>query len=361
MRWSWFVGRIFGIRIQIHLTFVLFVGWIAVSQGLLTGDAGRALLSVTLMLLVFACVLFHELGHALTARRFGVQTRDITLLPIGGVARLERMPEKPIQEILVAVAGPAVNVVIALVLFVAMRGFHLAMDDLSVTGGLLESLLYINAVIVLFNMIPAFPMDGGRVLRALLAIRMPFLKATRIASYVGQAVAVAFAIVGFMTNHTMLLFIALFVFLAAAEERGMVQNRTAMRGLPARAAMLTEFEVLEAGDTLQQAVDRVIAGNQHDFPVVHEGVPVGILARDELVAGLRGAGPGARVGEVMRPDQGYVDPGEPLEAVVQRMQAKRRSAFPVLSQGKLVGMVTLENVRELLTMQDAMRRHQGAS
>jgi Zn-dependent protease len=361
MRWSWSVGRMFGIRIQIHFTFLLFVGWIALAQGLLTGDAERALLSVTLMLLVFACVLLHELGHALTARRFGVQTRDITLLPIGGVARLERMPDKPSEEILVAIAGPAVNVAIAFGLFVFMRVFHLALRDLSVTGTMLESLLYINVVIVLFNLIPAFPMDGGRVLRALLAIRMPYLRATRVASYVGQGVAVVFAIAGIAMNRPMLLFIAMFVFIAAAEERGMVQSRTVMHGLPVRAAMVTEFHVLDAGDTLQQAMDRVLAGGQHDFPVLHDGLPVGILTRSELVAGLRHNGPETRVGEVMRPDQAYVDPGEPLEAVIQRMRERNRSAFPVLSHGQLVGMVTLEHIAELLTMQDAMKRFQGAS
>jgi Zn-dependent protease/predicted transcriptional regulator len=361
MSWSWSIGRISGIRIKIHFTFLLFVGWIAVSQGILAGDTARALLSVTLMLLVFGCVLLHELGHALTARRFGVATHDIILLPIGGVARLERMPEKPSQEILVALAGPAVNVAIALVLGAIMVAFRMSLDRLSITGGLVESLLYINAVIVIFNLIPAFPMDGGRVLRALLAMRLPFVRATRIASYIGQGMAVLFGIAGLALNHPMLMLVAVFVFLAANEERAMVQSRTAMRGIPARAAMLTEFQVLEAGDTLEQAAARLVAGSQTDFPVVHEGVAVGLLCRDELVAGLREAGPAARVGEVMQPDQSYVDPGEPLEAVVRRMQASRRSALPVITQGRVVGLVTIENVSELLTAQDAVRRFQGAS
>jgi Zn-dependent protease len=361
MSWSWSIGRMFGIRIKIHFTFLLFVGWIAVSQGILTGNAVQAGLSVALMLLVFGCVLLHELGHALTARRFGVSTRDIILLPIGGVARLERMPEKPSQEILVAIAGPAVNVVIALALAGVMTAFDMSLARLSFTGGLIEALLYINVVIVLFNLIPAFPMDGGRVLRAVLATRLPFLQATRVASYIGQAIAVLFGIAGIVMNHPMLLLVALFVFLAASEERSIVQNRSAMQGVTARAAMLTEFQVLEAGDTLQQAMDLLMAGSQSDFPVVHDGAPVGMLSRHELFGGLRSAGPGARVGEIMQTDASYVDPGEPLEAVVRRMQAGRRTAMPVMAQGRLVGLVTFENVTELLMAQDALRRFQGAS
>jgi Zn-dependent protease/CBS domain-containing protein len=359
MSWSWSVGRMFGIRVKIHFTFLLFVGWIAVAQGILAGNVMQAVLSAVLMLLVFGCVLLHELGHALTARRFGVATRDIILLPIGGVARLERMPEKPSQEILVALAGPAVNVAIAIALAGVMVAFRMPLEELSFTGSLIEALLYINVVIVAFNMIPAFPMDGGRVLRALLAMRLRFVDATRVASYIGQGIAVLFGITGVAMNHPMLLLVALFVFLAASEERAMVQNRSAMQGLPASAAMLTEFQALEAGDTLQQAMDLLMAGSQTDFPVVHDGRPVGLLTRAELFTGLRSAGPAARIGEVMQADASYADPGEPLEAVVRRMQSARRGAMPVVAGGRLVGLVTLENVSELLMAQDALKRFQG--
>jgi Zn-dependent protease len=231
MRWSLNIGRILGIRVQVHVTFLLFVGWVAVDQGLLAGRPQAALAAVTLTLLVFACVVLHELGHALTARRFGVATRDIVLLPIGGVARLERMPDRPQQELLVAVAGPAVNVAIAavLVLLMVLSGRPTALDVLG--DGLLETLLVVNVVMVLFNMIPAFPMDGGRVLRALLALRMPYLRATRIASLVGQGAAVLLAAAGLFVLHNRVLpFAAVFVFLAAGEERAQVQARTAPAG-----------------------------------------------------------------------------------------------------------------------------------
>jgi Zn-dependent protease len=233
MRWSLNIGRVFGIRLELHVTFLLFVGWVAVDQGLLAGRPEAALAAVGLTLTVFACVVLHELGHALTARRFGVATRDIVLLPIGGVARLERMPARPQQELLVAIAGPAVNVAIAivLVLLMVLTGRPTALAQLG--DGLLETLLLVNVVMVLFNMIPAFPMDGGRVLRALLALRLPFLQATRIAAGVGQVAALALGAVGvFFFHNWVLAFAALFVFQAAGKERALVQARTAPAGPP---------------------------------------------------------------------------------------------------------------------------------
>lgn len=361
MSWSWSIGRMFGIRIKIHVTFVLFVGWIAMSQGILAGDTMRAALSVTLMLLVFLCVLLHELGHALTARRYGVQTRDIILLPIGGVARLERMPEKPIQEMLVALAGPAVNVAIAVALFGIMAAFRLSMTELSVTGSVMEALLYINVVIVLFNLIPAFPMDGGRVLRAALAMRMPFEKATRIASYIGQSVAVIFAVIGFFTGHIMLMFVAMFVFLAAYEERGVVMRRATLRPLPVTAAMITEFEALDAEDTVGSALGRFGGDEAVDLLVIHDGVPVGRVGGGELAEAARRGDSAQPVGAVMRPDQSFADPGESLEAVVRRMQATGRPAVPVVHRGRMIGLVTVESIRHLILQQEAMRQDREAS
>jgi Zn-dependent protease len=234
MRWSLNIGRVFGIRLELHVTFLLFLGWVAVDQGLLAGRPEAALAAVGLTLLVFACVVLHELGHALAARRFGVVTRDIVLLPIGGVARLERMPARPQQELLVAVAGPAVNVAIAivLVLLMVLSGRSTALVDLG--NGLLETLLLVNVAMVLFNMIPAFPMDGGRVLRSLLALRLPFLQATRIAAGVGQVAALVLGAAGvFFLHNWVLALAALFVFQAAGRERALVQARTAPAGPPA--------------------------------------------------------------------------------------------------------------------------------
>jgi Zn-dependent protease/predicted transcriptional regulator len=355
MRWSFKIGSIAGIRVEMHVTFVLFIGWIALSKGLLTGHPEHALASVALILMVFGCVLLHELGHALAARRYGIRTREIVLLPIGGVARLERMPEKPAQEIVVAIAGPAVNVAIAALLWVALvaLGAHPASSLLG--GGLLETLLVVNLMMVGFNLIPAFPMDGGRVLRALLAMRLPYVRATRIAALVGQGFALVFGVVGFFYNPNLML-VALFVFLAAGEEHAIVRSRASLSGLPVHAAMISRFEVLDANDSLQRAVDLLMAGSQQDFPVLSGGTPVGLLTRADLLQALRHSGPETPVGGVIVPDHPVAQAGEPLEDALQRMREHRRPALPVVNGGRLVGMLTLEGVSELLLVRQAMRK-----
>jgi Zn-dependent protease/predicted transcriptional regulator len=354
VRWSFHIGTIAGIRVELHVTFLLFVVWAALSQGLLTGDVVGALSGVVLLLSVFACVLLHELGHALMARRFGIRTRDIVLLPIGGVARLQRMPERPSQELLVALAGPAVNVVIAAALAWILSQWSMG----RVAGEILQSLLQVNVLMLAFNLIPAFPMDGGRVLRALLATRLPYVRATRIAAGVGQGIALLFAVVGFGIFHNpMLIFVGLFVFLMAGEEHAVVQARATMTGFPVRSAMITEFETLDATDSLQRAVDLLMSGTQQDFPVLENGAPVGMLSRADLIAALKTHGAHASVGQVIEREAQMADPSEPLEVVFQRMRERKRSALPVVSAGHLVGMVTTENVGELLLVQDALRRH----
>jgi Zn-dependent protease len=358
MRWSVNIGRLFGIRVELHVTFLLFIGWIAINQGLLTGDVKRAVMAVALLLLVFCCVVLHELGHALTARRFGIATRDIVLLPIGGVARLERMPEKPGQEMLVAVAGPAVNVAIAVILWLFIRLTGRPTDLAHFGDGLTESLLLVNVLMLLFNLIPAFPMDGGRVLRALLALWLPYLRATRIASAVGQGVALLLGVAGlFYFNNVMLAFVALFIFLAAGEERALVQTRTSLTGLPVRAAMLTDFRHLDVHEPLRRAVEYLMTGSQQDFPVLEGATLCGVLTRAGLVAALRSRGLDVPVGEAMSLNPCSADADEPLDAVVSRMRGHDCPVVPVLEQGRLVGLVTLDNVGDLLLVREALRKH----
>ena len=361
MRWSLGIGKIAGLQVRLHVTFIAFVAWIAVSQGIAAGDLGRALSSVALLLLIFACVVLHELGHALAARRYGIRTLDIILLPIGGVARLERMPEKPSQELKVAAAGPAVNVIIvvALMLLYAARGEPVPSAGLG--GGLTASLLAVNLAMVVFNLIPAFPMDGGRILRAVLAMWMPFARATRAASIVGQTLALGFGLAGLFGGNPMLIFVGLFVFLAAGEERAIVETRTSLAGVPVRDAMLTDFLTLDAEEPLQRAVDHLIAGSQADFPVLENGAPVGTLGRAGLIAALQREGAGVRVGSVITRDPAAAAPGEPLEGVLQRMREGSRSALPVVEHGRVVGLVTLENIGDLLVVSAALRKRTGAA
>ena len=358
MRWSLNIGSPLGIRLELHVTFLLFVGWIAVNQGLLTGDALRAAEAVLLLLLVFGCVVLHELGHALAARWYGIATRDIVLLPIGGVARLERMPEQPRQEILVAVAGPAVNVALAALLYALMKAVEhpTGLAEL-LRGGLLETLLLVNVMMVVFNLVPAFPMDGGRVLRALLALRLPYMQATRIASAVGQGAALLLGVVGlFYLQNWTLAFIALFVFLAAGEERALVQTRTSLTGLPVRAAMLTDFRRLDARDPLRRAVEYLMTGGQQDFPVMDGEELCGMLTRAALIAALERGGMDVPVGEAVSCEPVFAEAGEPLEHVVSRLRGRERSSVPVLEYGRLIGLVTVDNVGDLLLVREALRK-----
>jgi Zn-dependent protease len=356
VKWSIRVGTIAGIHVELHVTFVLFVAWVAISQGLLSGNLAAATQGVVVLLLVFACVVLHELGHAMAARRYGIKTRDIVLLPIGGVARLQRMPEKPQQEVVVALAGPAVNVLILVALLPALA--LLGEPPLwppPPDPGTLHVVFWVNVMMVVFNMVPAFPMDGGRVLRAALAMRMPFVRATRIAAAIGQGFALLFGVVGFF-YHPMLMFVGLFVFLAASEEYALVQARASMSGFPVRAAMITEFEALDVSDPLQRAVDLLMSGSQQDFPVLEGDRPIGVLSRRDLPVALQRHGPDTPVGAVVARDGQVADPYEPLEEAFQRMRDRQRQAFPVVSGGRLVGLVTPENVADLLMIQSALRQ-----
>jgi Zn-dependent protease len=359
VRWSIRLGSIAGIRIEMHVTFLLALAWVAV---LPSHGVQEAVHNVVGLLLLFGCVVLHELGHALAAQRYGIRTREIVLLPIGGVARLERMPEKPAQELVVAIAGPAVNVVLATVFggILMLRGTS-PEAALALTGrqGLLELLFFANVTMLAFNLVPAFPMDGGRVLRAVLAFFMPYARATRYASLVGQGFSLVFAVIGVSTHNWVLVFIALFVFVTAGEERALVQTRTSLTGLPVSAAMVTAFVSLETRHELQYAVDLLLASEQKDFPVLEDGQLLGMLSSDDLLRGMSAEGPESPVGRLVKLDVAPIEASMPLDVALQRMSAARQHALPVMARGRLVGLLTLENVRELLLVLEARQRHAG--
>src|SRR5215831_4867973 len=272
MLWSVNIGTIAGTAVRIHITFLLFLVWIWVAS-YVSGGAAAAWSGLVFMLLLFLCVLLHEFGHIFTARAFGVATPDVTLLPIGGVARLERIPEKPSEEFLVAIAGPLVNVAIAIVL-IAVAPTHLnvahfaAMESPKVS--MIDRLAEVNLFLAVFNMIPAFPMDGGRVLRALLATRLGHLRATEIAASIGQLVAFGLGFLGLFGNP-LLIFIAVFVYLAASSESQLVAIRAMSRDVPVSAAMMTEFSSLTPDEHIDAAVETLLRTSQSVFPVIDAG------------------------------------------------------------------------------------------
>jgi stage IV sporulation protein FB len=359
MSWSLPIIRIAGIQLRIHVTFLLLIGWIAL------GSAS----ALVFVLLLFLCVVLHEFGHALAAKGYGINTPDITLLPIGGVARLERIPEEPRQELVIAAAGPAVTAIIALSLFVviASRG-GAALDASLQSGDLVVSLFKLNVWLLLFNLIPAFPMDGGRVLRALLATRLSYARATQVAATVGQAFAFFFGIIGLFgvpgifNPNPFLIFIAFFVYIGASQEAALAQMRDVSRRFPVSSAMIREFRSLLESATLEEAVDALLATSQHDFPVLDEaGNVAGILTRHNLIAALRKNDPAIRVGDVMRRDIPTVTTGTRFEEAFRIMQECNCPAVPVLdSMKRLVGLLTPENVSELMMVQSALPRRRTA-
>src|SRR5881396_1042044 len=289
MRWSIKIARIAGIEVRIHITFLLFLAWIGFTYYKVGGPAA-ATEGVLFILALFGCVLLHEFGHALAARAFGIHTPDITLLPIGGVARLQRMPDQPWQELVVAIAGPLVNVVIAVVLIFVL-GRHAQFEHLEYLQRpgveMLAKLASVNISLVLFNLIPAFPMDGGRVLRSLLAMAMSYSRATQVAAWIGQALAFVFGFVGVFANP-MLIFIAFFIFLGAQQEAAVAQMKDIALNLPVSEAMVTHLLTLPARATLDEAAEALLRTSQHEYPVLDSaGRVLGVLTRDDMITALK--------------------------------------------------------------------------
>jgi Zn-dependent protease/predicted transcriptional regulator len=370
MRWSWRVGRIAGIGIYVHATFVLLLFWIALVQYRASGRVAAVAPALLFILAVFGIVVLHELGHALAARRYGIGTRDITLLPIGGVARLERMPREPRQELVIALAGPAVNVALAALLFAALAatGGVPPLGDLTgpsaeaagregPTRALLARLLDVNLWLAGFNLIPAFPMDGGRVLRAALAMRSGnYERATAQAARVGRLFALLFGVLGlFVVGNPFLVFIALFVWLGAASEAAAVQAASPLTGVPVERVMMTDVRTLAPADPLERAVRFVLGGFQQDFPVVEEGRVVGVLTRAGLLRALGQHGESATVASAMHRDFQAASPDDPIEEVLARLQTCGCHTMPVVRGGTLLGLLSTENVGEFVMVEAALR------
>jgi Zn-dependent protease/CBS domain-containing protein len=364
VKYSWRIGRLFGIGIFLHATFPLMVLWVAWRYYDQNGLMSEAFEGVVFILAVFAIVVMHELGHALTARRFGIATRDIILLPIGGVARLERMPEDPKQELLIAVAGPAVNVVLAAI-FLAIAVLLGDPDPGSISGSVglagsfVDNMIWVNVALIAFNALPAFPMDGGRVLRALLAMRFDYARATEIAATVGKGFAVLFGVAGVLVlQNPLLVVIAFFVWLGASGEASQARFRHDVAGARAAAVLIRDMVILAPDDPLEIGIERVLAGFQQDFPVVEGGVLVGILTREDLLRALNTEGRSGNVRDAMRTEFPVVSLEDGIEHTFTMLQASGLRTIPVVSNGALIGVVTTENIAEYLMLRSALKGQQ---
>ncbi|MFZ2055062.1 MAG: site-2 protease family protein [Candidatus Aminicenantales bacterium] len=357
MSWSIKLIRVKGIDIKVHLTFVLILIWAAYRWGVSMGAGPRgAIYGIVVILLLFFCVTLHELAHSLTAMRFGVKVRGITLLPIGGISQMEEMPKKPKEELLMSVAGPLTNFVIAAALILVSVPFRweagLSAGHLNeVLGsvrwaGLPSYLTFANIMLGIFNLLPAYPMDGGRVLRSILALKMDHAKATTWAVNIGQGMAWLLGLWGVLSGAWMLVIIAIFIYLGASQEGQMIEAKGVLGKLSVRQAMTGRFQTVTPDAPLSQVVDLILHSFQTDFAVIEEGRLAGFISEFDLVGALKTYGPEVAVKQVMKTEVPTADPDETLFEARQRMGMARLKSIPVLKEGRLEGMLTAEDISE---------------
>jgi Zn-dependent protease/predicted transcriptional regulator len=358
MKWAILIGKISGIKLYIHWTFFILLGWIFI-MNLNQGESWQqAAMGVVLVLSLFVCVVLHEFGHALVAKRYKYQTQSITLLPIGGIAQLAQLPEKPVQELWVALAGPAVNIVIAGIIYgiLYLTGNipeHFDMNQFGKTD-FLYSLVIANLTLAVFNLIPAFPMDGGRVLRALLALKAERGKATRIAATVGQVLAVVFVLIGFYSNIWLVL-IGVFIFMGAGAEAAYERTRSAMAGLKVKDAMMTRFTILAPGDQVDKAVKLLLEGQDKEFLVGNGDRIEGVLSRTDIISGLSEFGGEAPVSSVMHKDYLKLKPDMALKDAFNSFATANTDMCPVYENDHLVGLLDKESINELLMIKESKK------
>lgn len=359
MKASLNLGSISGIKIIVHWTFFFLILWIVFDELKRGGTTQSILFNVAFVLAVFICVVLHELGHALMAKRFGVNTKKITLLPIGGMASLDKIPESPKQELMVVIAGPLVNVAIAILIYLFVPIHELA--NISLTENLetfseltlLNFLLYlfiVNVGLVIFNIIPAFPMDGGRILRALLAMKIDRVRATQIASSIGQVFALAFLLIGLLYNP-FLIFIALFIFLGAYGENQMVLHLSLLKGHTVEDAMMINITIFKPEDSIDIVVDKIISGTENNFVVVKDLTIVGLLYHKDIIDN---SNKDIFVKDMMDTNFKRLDVNDDLKEVYTLIQSKRKSFFPVVENEKLVGAIDNINLNEYILLQSKL-------
>jgi Zn-dependent protease len=343
MKWSFSIGKVFGIPIRVHITFFLLLVFVAV----LGRTAAHALYGVVFVALVFVCVILHELTHSYFAIHYGHKVRNITLLPIGGMAQMDEIPEKPREEIVISVAGPLSSLAISAVLFVVVYSLKIPFGSPTSSslyeGNMIVSLFWINLFLAGFNLIPAFPMDGGRVLRGILAAFIDHMRATRIAVFVGQMFAVLLFFFGIFYNIWLAL-IAVFIYLGAEGEERIWALRYALSDAPVKSVMLEDFRSLAPNDTLGSASELFLHTLQGDFPVLFGSQLLGVLRREALILAINEKKENERVAEFAEREFLTTTEKEPLVELYKKMAEKGLSMVPVMRDDRLVGIVTMEQI-----------------
>ena len=342
--------RLFGVPVRLHFTFVLLLVFL-VFIGIGEKQTGPA--TAVYVIALFASVLLHELGHTLVARHYKIRTLEIVMFPIGGVSRPERMP-KGREELWISLAGPLVNAAIAggLIAWLATQGRFEPLELLRepTNANLAQRIALGNLLLFLFNLLPAYPMDGGRILRSVLALWKPEDEATRIAALAGRMLAILLGLFGLLSSNFMLVFIALFVYLGASQEGAAARGRILTSGFPVRAAMITDFRTLSHGDTIRDAGNLLLATSQHDFPVMHGKAVVGLLGRSALIRAMMSEGPDAYVAGVMDRDFLRIPPEMDLSEAMTKLSRAGSCALVMDEDDRLLGLLTAENLSEFILL-----------
>ena len=363
MNWSFRIAVIAGIPIRIHVTFFLILLLGAYQWGGMTGTLNGAIFGIILMALLFVCVTMHELGHSLVARVFGIPVREITLLPIGGIAQITKNPEKPIHDLLIAIAGPLVNFFVAILLFTAL-GFSGApqmltghgllpeeMSNIPSLTTLLSWLLMANVSLAIFNLIPAFPLDGGRVFRALIAIFTGYPRATRFASAIGQFIAIILGIYAVLNSQFLLALVAVFIFFGAGQETAEAEAKTVLDTLRVGDAYNKHALTLVVGDRVSRAVDYILTSYQPDFAVLQGSNLIGIVIRDDALRALATHAGDTFITEIMQRDFLKLDARKSLDEVRRLMRENNTRIAAVFDGANYLGLVSLEDIAEAFAVQ----------
>lgn len=357
MKLSLYLGKYKNVKVFIHWTFSLLLLWIIISN-LRQGIPGIDIMwTIIFVLALFCCVVLHEFGHALAAQKYGIQTKDIVLYPIGGIARLEKLPEDPKQELWVAIAGPLVNVGIFLILsaVLSFTGFNIeSLEEIKINHKTI--ILYLasaNLILAVFNLIPAFPMDGGRILRAFLAIKLPRAQATQIAGGIGQFLAIFFIFFG-LFNNPILVLIGIFIFLGAAAEVSHTQQESFLKGFKVNDAMMMKFQILAFDAPLSKAVDKLLNSQATHFVVVKDDVAVGTLSRNEIIQGLKEGDETIAIEKVADFSPMKFETEENLDDVWKKMLSENRKVAFVIENGHFLGILDQENISEFIMVKSAL-------
>lgn len=362
MKWSLYIGKLFGIKIFIHWTFLLLIGWISFLDYSMSKDINQVLISVLFILAVFACIILHELGHALVAQYFHYKTKDITLLPIGGMARMEELPENPKEELLVSIAGPLVNLLIAAVIYPLIHWFYdvpSLFTTVFVTGeNFLYNLFVVNIGLALFNMLPAFPMDGGRIFRAGLSFFMDRLTATNVAVKTGQVMAALLFFIGIFYNP-ILAVISVLIFLFAQTENDAVRAKYILSNYTVRDVMSKDIDSLSPKDTISDAMKSVLERNTNHFLVLENNQVIGTINKKKIIRALNTGGMDSTVRFYMNNNVRFLSSDTPMDKVYSERYSSENAIFPVIENDLLVGIIDVNMMDEFIVLKNAKKNMPG--